>query len=184
MDLCFKRDIFWIHRNFKVGVKESSRVSVVLIPADLPRSNSTCFTYPTYVRRSGSESNAVLISPLCAPLWERGRGSPRFAKHVDLRFQEVETCGRISYEREKGGFRALRDLSTNNVHRRCSSSNPTTPGDRGDTTISNRVLPLSFVLFLSSLFHPSLRVAVLIIPCLFKIRWRPATNRSKTIDKP
>lgn len=78
---------------------------------------------------------------------ERGRGSPRFAKLVDLRrFQEVETCGHISYE--KGGFRALWGLSTNNVHRRCSSSNPTTSRDRGDTTISNRVLPLSFLLFL------------------------------------
>jgi len=110
---------------------------------------------------------------------ERGRGSPRFAKLVDLRrFQEVETCGHISYE--KGGFRALWGLSTNNVHRRCSSSNPTTPRDRGDTTISNRVLPLSFLLFLFFLF---LCIAVLIILCAFKIRWMSATNRSKTIGK-
>jgi len=150
-------------------VKESTRVSVVvLIPVDpVPRSDSTCFTYlqvPRDARASGS--NLVFIPPPCAPLRAWARIPAVRQARRPRRFREVETSGRIS--REKGRFRALRGLSTNNVHRRCSSPSPATPGDRGDTAISNRVLSLSFVfpppLFLSlslslSLSFPSFRIA-------------------------
>jgi len=115
-------------------VKESTRVSVVvLIPVDpVPRSDSTCFTYlqvPRDARASGS--NLVFIPPPCAPLRAWARIPAVRQARRPRRFREVETSGRIS--REKGRFRALRGLSTNNVHRRCSSPSPATPGDRGDT---------------------------------------------------
>jgi len=162
---------------------------VVLIPVDpAPRSDSTCFTYlrvPRDARASGS--NLIFIPPPCAPLRAWARIPAVRQARRPRRFREVETSGRIS--REKGRFRALRGLSTNNVHRRCSSPSSATPGDRGDTAISNRVLSLSFVLSLSL----SLSLSCSLVPfvshrlarsCMSKIRRTAHDKSCRDIDKP
>lgn len=139
---------------------------VVLIFADLPGSISTCFTClrPTECRTPDRIWFWFLVRR-----FERGRGSPRFAWLVDLAGSENSKRPVVSHTR-KGDFvhfgASLRIMYT----RRCSSPNLTTPGDRGDTTISNRVLPLSFVL---SLPFSVLRFAILLSfrVCKFKIHW-------------
>lgn len=167
--------IFSNTKIFKVSVKDSVRVSAVLIFSDLSRSNSTCFTY-LYVRRSSSESNVILISLLlCAALsvGEDPRGSPSSSTFVGSKKSKRAA---VSHLLGKGDFvqfgASLRIMYT-------AVANLTTPGDRGDTTISNRVLPLSFVFFLSSFFYSCCSYH-----SVSKIRWMPATNRLKTIDKP
>lgn len=117
---------------------------VLLISADPTGLNSTCFSYVP--RDAGS--NLVLIPPLCAPrsVGEDPRGSPGSSTSAVPRSRNV----RSYLTRERGISCTSGPLYENNVHRRCSSAER--PLAIGDTTISNRVLPLpalSFYLFLS-----------------------------------
>lgn len=118
------RDVFVFSLEFQSGCERISRVSVVLlISVDPAGLNSTCFTH---VPQDAGPPDRIwfwFLRFMHRVAWARIPAVRRARR--PRRFREVETSGRIS--RGKGGFRALRGLSTNNVHRRCSSPEPARP---------------------------------------------------------